>query len=142
MGNIGRILAQLNKRRKIQLGGLAALMLVASFAEIFSLGTVIPFLSALVSPEKIFQHPQAQGVIQLLNIQNEWELIITATILFGTAAVIAGAIRIILNYAQLRLSYTIGADFGSRIFEKTLYQPYLVHVSRHSSEILTGLGKE
>jgi ATP-binding cassette subfamily B protein len=141
MGNIRRILAQLNKRRKIQLGGLAASMLVASFAEIFSLGAVIPFLSALVAPEKIFQHPQVQGLIQLLNIQNERELIIFATILFGSAALIAGAIRIALNYAQLRLSYTIGADFGSRIFEKTLYQPYLVHVSKHTGTITSGVQK-
>jgi len=56
--------------------GLLGLMIIASFAEIFSLGAVIPFLSALVAPEKIFHHPQAQLFIQGLNIQNEKELLL------------------------------------------------------------------
>ena len=33
----------------------------------------------------------------------------------------------------------IGADFSVRVFERTLYQPYNLHVSRNSSEILTGM---
>jgi ATP-binding cassette, subfamily B, bacterial PglK len=138
---LSRIVAQLDRRRKIQLGGLLGLMIIASFAEIFSLGAVIPFLSALVAPEKIFHHPQAQLFIQGLNIQTEKELLLPLTIIFGVAAIIAGVVRILLHYVQLRLSYTIGADFGSRIFERTLHQPYLVHVSRHSSEIISGVEK-
>lgn len=136
-----RIYAQLSKRRKVQLGGLLALMLVASVAEIFSLGAVIPFLSALVAPEKIFEHPKAAFFIDWMDLSTASEIVLPLTIIFGVAALLAGVIRILLNYAQLRLAHTIGAEFGSRIFERTLYQPYLVHVSRNSSEIISGVGK-
>ena len=35
----------------------------------------------------------------------------------------------------------IGADFSVQVYERTLYQPYSLHVSRNSSEILTGARK-
>lgn len=140
-GILPRIWNQLSKRRRIQLGLLLGLMLIASAAEIFSLGSIIPFLSALVAPEKIFEHPQAQWIIQQLRLTEPQDLILPLTVLFATAAVLAGGIRILLNYAQLQLAHTIGAEFGSKIFERTLQQPYLTHITRHSSEILSGVEK-
>ena len=41
-------------------------MVLASFAEIVSIGAVVPFLGALTSPESIFEHPMAQSFITLL----------------------------------------------------------------------------
>jgi ATP-binding cassette subfamily B protein len=35
----------------------------------------------------------------------------------------------------------IGADFSVQVYERTLYQPYSLHVSRNSSEILAGARK-
>jgi ABC-type bacteriocin/lantibiotic exporter with double-glycine peptidase domain len=35
----------------------------------------------------------------------------------------------------------IGADFSVQVYERTLYQPYSLYVSRNSSEILAGARK-
>lgn len=35
----------------------------------------------------------------------------------------------------------IGADLTAQVYERTLYQPYSLHVSRNSSEILAGVSK-
>src|SRR3546814_9260864 len=43
--------------------------------------------------------------------------------------------------SDLRLSYAIGADFSYEIYRRTLHQPYAVHVSRNSSQIISGTGK-
>jgi len=136
-----RIWRQLSRRRKVQLSGLLILMLCTSFAELFSLGAVVPFLSALVAPDKIFNHPQLKPIIDVLGLETPQDLLLPLTILFSVGVVAASAVRIFMNYVQLRLSLVVGVDFGSRLFEKTLYQPYIVHVSRHSSEILSGVSK-
>ena len=47
--------------------------------------------------------------------------------------------RILLLWAQLRISYGIGADLSYQIYENTLYQPYKVHITRNSSEIIAGI---
>jgi len=40
---------------------------------------------------------------------------------------------------QTRLGYAIGADVSFSIYRRTLYQPYAVHISRNSSEIISGI---
>src|SRR3546814_20293970 len=49
--------AHLASRRKHQLGVLLILMIIASFAEVLSLGAVLPFLGILTTQEKVFSYP-------------------------------------------------------------------------------------
>jgi ABC-type multidrug transport system fused ATPase/permease subunit len=138
---IGRLWGHLSTRRKKQLVVLALLMILASFAEVLSIGAVLPFLGALTSPEKIFAHALAQPLIQLFQIQAAQELLLPLTLIFVVAAILAGLSRIALLWVQTRLSMAIGADFSVQVYERTLYQPYSLHISRNSSEILAGVRK-
>jgi ATP-binding cassette, subfamily B, bacterial PglK len=49
-------------------------MIIASFAEVVSIGAVLPFLGVLTSPEKIFAHHLAQPFIELLQVQSAQDL--------------------------------------------------------------------
>jgi len=138
---IRRLWDHLSRRRKKQLAVLAVLMIVVSFAEVASIGAVLPFLGVLTSPEKIFAHDFAQPLIQLLQVQSAQDLLLPFTLLFITAAIFSGLARIALLWFQMRLSMAIGADFSVQVYERTLYQPYSVHVSRNSSEIIAGAQK-
>ena len=138
---IGRLWGHLSPRRKKQLAVLTVLMIAASFAEVVSIGAVLPFLGVLTSPEKIFAHPLAQPFIQFFQIQSVQELLLPSTLIFITAAIFAGLARIALVWVQTRLSMAIGADFSVQVYERTLYQPYSLHVSRNSSEIIAGVSK-
>ncbi len=120
---------------------LGMLMIVASLAEVVSIGAVLPFLSALTSPEKMFAHDHAQPFVQLLQIQSPQELLLPFALVFVMAAIICGLTRITLLWAQTRLAMGIGADFSVQVYERTLYQPYSQHVCRNSSEILAGARK-
>jgi ABC-type multidrug transport system fused ATPase/permease subunit len=138
---IRRLWGHLSPRRKKQLAVLAVLMVVASFAEVISIGAVLPFLGVLTSPEKIFAHQLSQPVVQLLHIQSAQDLLLPFTLAFIAAAILAGLARIALLWAQTRLSMAIGADFSVLVYQRTLYQPYSLHVSRNSSEIIAGVQK-
>ncbi len=129
-------------RRKKQFFLLLILMMVASIAEIVSIGSVIPFLGALTAPQKIFEAPVAQPLISFLQIHDSSQLIIPVTVLFCFAALSSAGIRLILLTVSTRLSFSAGADLGVDIYQKTLYQPYRVHVSRNSSEIINGISNK
>ncbi|WP_323024125.1 ABC transporter ATP-binding protein [Castellaniella sp.] len=129
----------LTVRRKRQLAILMVLMILASFAEVLSLGAVLPFLGVLTQPEKVFAYPPIQPVLQWLDISSAQTLLLPVTLIFVVAALLAGGMRLLLLYAQTKLSYAIGADFSYQIYRRTLYQPYAVHVSRNSSEIISGV---
>ena len=138
---IRRLWGHLLPRRKKQLAVLAVLMIVASITEAVSIGALLPFLGVLTSPEKIFSHEFAQPFIQILQIQSAQELLLPVTLVFVMAAVFAGLARIALLWLQTRLAMAIGADFSVQVYERTLYQPYSLHVSRNSSEIIAGAQK-
>lgn len=136
-----RVVSHLSKRRRFHLSVLFVLVMVASLAEVVSLGALLPFLSALVAPETIFQHRLAQPLIALFDIEAPAQILLPATLAFCSAAVFSAFIRITMIWFQSRLVAGIGADFSTAVYERTLYQPYSVHVARHSSEIQAGLNK-
>ncbi len=114
-------------------------MVGASFAEILSIGAVLPFIAVLTSPERIFRLPAAQPYIQAAGITSATQLLLPLTITFGVAALLSGAMRLLLLWTSTRLSYATGADLSISIYRRTLYQPYAVHVARNSSEVINGI---
>lgn len=114
-------------------------MILASFAEILSIGAVLPFLAVLTAPGRVFEHPIAQPFIQILGLTEQEQLLLPLTIAFGLAALMAGAMRLLLLWVSTRLSFATGADLSISIYRRTLYQPYAIHVARNSSEVINGI---
>ena len=137
-----RLWHHISPRRRWQFGLLLVLMLLTSFAEILSIGAVLPFLGVLTAPERIFNLPIAQPFIQALNITEPKQFLLLLTVAFGMASLIAGAMRLLLIWSSTRLSYAAGADLSLSIYRRTLYQPYAVHCARNSSEIINGISSK
>lgn len=132
-----RLRAQIPSNRKKQLGLLFCLMIFASFSEIFSIGALIPFLGALVSPENIFSHPRAAFFIDFFNFTEPKDIVLPITVLFCVAVLLSGIVRLLLTYFTQRVSHLIGADLGYKMLSKTLHQPYSTHVSTNSSTTIS-----
>lgn len=114
-------------------------MVAASFAEILSLGAVIPFLGVLTAPEKVFSHPSVQPIIRWLEIDTPGNLLLPVSLAFGGAALLNGGMRLFLLWSTTRLSVLIGSDLSIDMYRRTLYQPYALHVTRNSSEIINAI---
>ena len=136
---LSRLWHHISRRRRGQFSLLLVLMILASFAEILSIGAVLPFLGVLTAPGRVFEHPAAQSVVKILGLTEPEQLLLPLTIAFGMAALLAGAMRLLLLWASTRISFATGADLGINIYRRTLYQPYAVHVARNSSEVINGI---
>ncbi len=131
--------SHINKRRRGQFVLLLALVLLTSLAEILSIGAVVPFLGMLTAPERGFDHPAFRPIIQALGLTMPEQLLLLFTVSFGVAAVTAGTMRLLLLWASTRLSFAVGAEISISIYQRTLYQPYSVHCTRNSSEVINGI---
>ena len=129
----------IRRRRKYQALILLVLTFLGSVAEIISLGSVVPFIGVLVQPEKIFEYSYLKDFKEIFGITKPSELILPLTILFCVAAIIAGSIRLSLLWFGIRLSNATGADLGMEVYRRALFQPYPIHISRSSSEIISGI---
>tara|TARA_B110000008_G_scaffold61680_1_gene61475 strand:+ start:11425 stop:13161 length:1737 start_codon:yes stop_codon:yes gene_type:complete len=131
-----RLWLQINTKRKKQLGLVMVLMLMASVAEIVSIGAVIPFLGILSNPELVFEHERLQFFINYFGITNSSQLLFPFTMIFTIAALLAGLIRIALLWSQTRIATLIGADLSFQIYNHTLHQAYSEHIAQNSSEVI------
>jgi ATP-binding cassette, subfamily B, bacterial PglK len=137
-----RLWPHISQQRRVQMGLLFLLMILASFAEVISIGAILPFLGALTAPDRIFALPKAQPFIDALSLTEPQELLLPLTVIFIFAALLSGLMRIVLLWMQTRLSHAIGADLSINIYRRTLYQPYAVHVARNSSEVIAGISSK
>ena len=129
----------LSPRRRRQFVLLTCLTPISAFAEAISLGAVLPFLGILISPGRVFRHPFVAQLAHRYDIVSADQLVLPLTIAFIVAALVAGAIRMLLLWLSTRLAFASGADLSTEVYRRTLYQPYRVHVARNSGVVISGI---
>ena len=129
----------LSRHRHRQAVLLVGLILVSAFAEIFALGAVLPFLAILISPDRVFRYPVVAHAAIAFGLTSADQLVLPLTVVFAAAAVLAGAVRLLLLWASSRFVFATGADLSIEVYRRTLYQPYRVHVALNSSEVIGGI---
>jgi ATP-binding cassette, subfamily B, bacterial PglK len=136
---IFRVWLHINTRRRIQLSILVVIMAISSLTEVFSIAAVIPFLGILATPDVVFNHSLSAPFIEYFGYTNPSQLFLPLTVLFITASILAGIMRIFLVWASTKLSFTTGHDISYKVYERTLYQPYSTHISKNSSEVINAV---
>jgi len=136
---ITRLWMHIEIRRRRQFILLLLLMIFSSFAEIISIGALLPFLSVLTSPDILYSQPLIQPLINILGLVSPEQLLIPLIIIFVITTLFAAAIRLLLLWSSSRLSFSTGADLSLDIYRRTLYQPYSVHISRNSSQVISAI---
>jgi ATP-binding cassette, subfamily B, bacterial PglK len=139
---LSRLWHHLGRRRRRQVVLIVALMFVAALAEVVSLGSVLPFVGILAAPELFWKRPLLAQAAHSVGIINSGQLVLPLTIAFVAAALIAGAIRVLLLWVGTRFTFAAGADLSMKVYRLTLYQPYSVHLARSSSEVISGISNK
>lgn len=129
---IAKLWCHLEMRRRAQFGLLLLLMIVSALSEAISIGALIPFLAALTSPKNL----SGMGVFNFTGNLNSDNLILIATIVFSAAALLAGGIRATLLWVSTKLAFMVGAELSYKVYLKTLFQPYIEHIQKNSSETI------
>lgn len=126
-------------RRRTQSKMFFGLIFLAAFAEIFSIGIVIPFLSALMKPNIIFLSDWAQPIISTLNIKTANDLPFAMTIIFILVVSIASVIKLVHTWVLVMLAHRIGADLSQKAFLNTISLPYENLISKNSNDVISTL---
>jgi ABC-type multidrug transport system fused ATPase/permease subunit len=130
------IWGHLSRRRRIQLALLLLVMLASAGAELVSLGSVLPFLAVLSDPERLWQQPLVQAMASWIGFTAASELVLPAAVAFAVAAVLAALIRLVNLWLNGRLAAELGSDLSCEAYQRTLYQPYEVHLRRNSASVI------
>ena len=134
-----RLAAHLSPQRRAQGVVLTVLMLLSALAEVVTLGAVLPFLGVLIAPERVYKHAFIANAAHSWGIESPGQLLLPLTVIFVIAAIFAGGIRLLVLWLSTRLAYSCGLDFSIKVYRRTLYQPYAVHVARNSGDVIANL---
>lgn len=138
---LGGVWGHLTLKRKRQFFYLLILIVLVSFAEVLNVGSVMPFIGVLVAPDRVFDSSYAKPLISFFGINSPDQLLLPIAVAFGLITLLTNGLRLMLLWASTRLSLAVGADLSLLAYRKSLYQPYLEHISRNSTRITGGIGK-
>ena len=136
---LGRLWSHLAPKRRWQLVLLLAVMIASGFAEVASLAAVVPLLTVLADPDRLWQVAWIREQATWLGILAPRDLLLPATIIFAVSAITSAVIRLMNLWLSSQVAGAIGGDLAHDAYRRTLYQPYAVHTSRNSSTVLVGI---
>ena len=136
---LSRIYPHTSFRRKLQMSTVIFVTFLASFAEILSIGAVIPFITALQSPEIVLE--QVNNFLPILSqyLVSNGKLQFNITVLFCAAIILAMTIRLFLVFISARFTFGLATDLSTKMMTLTLNQSYQTHLNRNSSEVIAAM---
>ena len=133
------IFEKLNIKRKKGLIILLIFMAINSLTAVINLAIVIPFITILSSPNKLWDIKIISKIADFINIENTESLIFIVTIFFIISVFLSALTKLSTLFFSNRLSALIGSDLSYEGFSKILKQPFEWHIYEKSSTIITAL---
>jgi len=111
-------------------------MIATAFAEVVSVGAIIPFLGILVTPDAVYNHGITFRLIALKGA-DPIERAKYATFFFSVTIIVAATLRTTLLWVKSRLSQAIGSELSIKLYKNALHSTYAVHIEENSSETIS-----
>jgi ATP-binding cassette subfamily B protein len=128
-----------SRRRQFFL--LLILMLIGAFAELATIGAVIPFLTLLTNPAALERFASVTRAFALIGAETRAERLLAATALFSLIVITSGAVRYELSRSTQHFSYRLAHELLLEVQRRFLYQPYAFHIQRNTSTLISSLEK-
>jgi len=130
----------LSKRRKAHLVLVFCLLLIVSILEVISIGAIIPFLSLMLDPVAYLSHLDGSIDLSYLDFILESENFINIVTVFFVFLILFAAFgRILLLWAQTKLSHAIGHDISFELYNCYLHTPYIFHITNNTSKAVSAI---
>ena len=126
-----------SRRRKIQFFIILLLMLLSGLAEMISFTTIIPFLTVLTDPDRLFKIEKIRIFLDLIKVDSATHLFFYISFFFVVISLIAASIKLSTIWISGRFAASIGSEISITSFSKSLMQPYLIHTERKTSSVIS-----
>lgn len=130
--NFFKLLSYTNKKEKISLFFAICAMVVTSFLEVLSIGTLIPFVTVILSPDKLINN----NFINLYPYK-DYNLQLIFTFIFILTIILSTLFRVFVLHLTIKLSKVIPLQFSKKIYSKILSSEYQKIKEKNSAESIS-----
>ncbi len=128
MKNLFYLIFNFSKNTRLFFFGLVFLNIFASFAEVISIGAVIPFLGLLVNP-----YAAQEYLIVPSNIPLNF---FTVSYLFVFSIIFSSLLRVFNLYLTIKFAFTTGSNLSIRMYENFLSSSFMQIKNLSSNHIV------
>ena len=114
------------------------LSLSAALSELISIGSIIPFTTALFNIS-LFRTKISDFFGIELNDISDTELISITIVTFIIFLIVVTSVRILLQRNVTKLAYEIGFDISRSLFDKLIFQSYDQYIKSNSNVIISNI---
>lgn len=132
---LGYILSPSHKRRVIPLG---LILLISSAFELLGVTLILPFVQAILSPEKLMKNPCVARILTTLNIYSANGTMILFGVCIILLYIIKNIFMIFSLYCQNDFSARVQKDLSVKMLRAYMNRPYEFFVETNSSVMLRG----
>jgi len=140
LASLRELFSHVSPRRRRQLVPVLLLMLAGAFAELVSIGAILPFLALIADPSGAASGPLGP-LFGALGLSTPVEVVLAAAVVFALAAVVAGAVRLLLVWISQRFVFGVAHELSTAVYRRVLYQNYAWHTAHNTSETLAAINK-
>jgi ATP-binding cassette, subfamily B, bacterial PglK len=136
------ILSLLDRREKRRLAALLVLIVVTGLLETAGVASILPFLAVIADPEIIESNRVLSRIYQMIGFTSVADFQIFVGIMAFLMVVTGLAFRALTTYGIIRFTRMRSYLLSRRMLQNYLHQPYAWFLSRHSSQLSTGVLSE
>ena len=133
------ILSLLNRREKLRLAALLALIVVTGLLETAGVASILPLLAVISDPTIVETNRFLARIYEALGFTSTGAFQIFVGAMAFVAVVTGLAFRALSTYGIVRFTRMRSYFFSRRMLQNYLHQPYAWFLSRHSSQLSTSV---
>lgn len=134
-----QLLAILDRKQKRSGIILFFLLMCSSLLEMLGVSVVIPFIFAMLEPEKVMANEYVKECMNLLHIESSRGVIgIIAVAIIGIYVLKNGVI-LAVNYYQINFRNSLEKDLSVKMLSSYMKRPYTFFLNINSAEVLRGV---
>lgn len=132
----------LSKKQKLQMVGIFFLIVVGAFVEMLGISAILPFIQAILTPDKLVDKWYFRFIIEAAGIKNSFEIIILCGMLIIGVYLFKNLFLILSTTIQSKFRCRFQKDLSTITLKAYIKKPYTFFLDINSAEILRGISAD
>ena len=132
---VKKMLALLSARERRQLYWLIGFMLLLAAVEVASVGSIMPFMTAVSNPETVLENKWAKLLFDALQFKSQNSFLLGLGFFVLFALVISNICTALITWWIFHYSWMRNHSIARRLFRKYLHEPYVFFLNRNTAEL-------
>ena len=133
---IKQFLGILTKKFKIRFVFNFIAILIASLLETLSVSLLLPFVQAILNPEKLMQNKYVNLFVKFFNIETANAFIVATSVVVIVFFILKNIYQILCRYWQNKFRADLQVHISDTILTSYMNRPYSFFIEHNSSELL------